>query len=84
MIKLQNNYEIQSDGNSYQLVINTGKQDKDGKTVYNAQGYYSSLEQCLQAYCCKNMMNKVSKEEMSLQDVLRELQELKKEVVKYD
>ena len=84
MIRLKNNYQIQSDGNSYQLIYETDKTDKDGNLIYSIEGYYSSLEQCLQGYSHKVVMNKVAEQDLCLYDVLNELKELKKEIKQYD
>ena len=84
MIRLKNNYQIQSDGNSYQLIYETDKTDKDGNLIYSIEGYYSSLEQCLQGYSRKVVMNKVAEQDLCLYDVLNELKELKKEIKQYD
>ena len=83
MIRLKNNYQIQSDGNSYQLVYNTDKLDKEGKQIYTTCGYYSGLEQALQAYSRRLVMDKVANEDICLYDVLNELKEIKREIKQY-
>lgn len=43
MIKLIHNYIVDVSQHNYTLMIDTGKQDKNGKPVYTAIGYYNSL-----------------------------------------
>ena len=85
MVKLKNNYEIDSDGkNSFMLLYDTGKLDKDNKPVKLTYGYYSSFSSALRGYCNQILMDKVASNEMSLIDVKKALEELKKEIRAYE
>lgn len=81
MVKLKNNYEIDSDGRySFLLLFDTGRIDKDNKPVKLTYGYYSSFSSALRGYCNQILMDKVASNEMDLMDVKRALEELKQEI----
>ena len=85
MVKLRNNYEIDSDGRySFLLLYDTGRLDKDNKPVKLAYGYYSSFSSALRGYCNQILMDKVATNEMDLMDVKKALEELKQEIKTYE
>lgn len=85
MIKLKNNYEIDSDGkNSFMLLYDTGRLDKDNKPVKLTYGYYPSFSSALRGYCNQILMDKVANNEMDLIDVKKSLEELKQEIKVYE
>ena len=85
MVKLRNNYEIDSDGRySFLLLYDTGRLDKDNKPVKLTYGYYSSFSSTLRGYCYQILMDKVASNEMDLIDVKKALEELKQEIKVYE
>lgn len=85
MVKLKNNYEIDSDGkNSFLLLYDSGRLDKDNKPVKLTYGYYSSFSSALIGYCNQILMDKVASNEMDLIDVKKALEELKQEIKVYE
>ena len=85
MVKLKNNYEIDSDGkNSFMLLYDTGRLDKDNKPVKLTYGYYSSFSSALRGYCNQILMDKIASNEMDLIDVKKALEELKQEIKVYE
>ena len=85
MVKLKNNYEIDSDGRyGFTLLNNTGKIDKYGNEIKITYGYYTDFETALKGYCCQVLKNKISDNEMDLIDVKKALEELKQEIKVYE
>lgn len=57
MINLINDYVIQADERCYTLVIDTKKNDKNGKRIYKNIGYYNTVSHCIEA-CYKDLCRK--------------------------
>ena len=87
MIKLQNDYFIESDGTQYILKEIVKRKKKETKEKYKAEqivGYYGELSQALNGYCRNVMMNYVKENDVCLLKVLEKIEELKKEIEAYD
>ncbi len=83
MIKLNNGYYIESNGNQYTLIVEKQSIKKETNESYTSQvtlGYYSDLSQALKGYCNKVILNKTSDADMELADVLKEMAKLKDEL----
>lgn len=87
MIKLQNNFFIESDGTQYTLkkiVIRENKETKEKYEDKEKVGYYSELSQALNGYVRFVMLDKTKGEAVSLYQVLDMLKELKEEIKAYE
>lgn len=87
MIKLQNNFFIESDGTQYTLKQTVMREKKETKEKYEAEqiiGYYSELSQALNGYVRFVMLDKTKSEAVSLYQVLDMLKELKEEIKAYE
>lgn len=87
MIKLQNNYQIDSDGTQFILKRSRIAKKEDTGEEYEAfevAGYYGGLQMALKGYCRKVLLDKTKCEAVSLYQVLDMLKELKKEIEAYD
>lgn len=86
MIKLQNGYSIVSDGKSYTLVQDAIQKSKDGaETEIKKQiSFHSTLSSALQGYSNCVMADLVSNVDLDLEDLMKAIIELKKEIKAYD
>ena len=87
MIKLLNDYFIESDGTQYILKEIVTREKKETKEKYKAEqtvGYYGELSQALNGYCRNVMMNYVKENDICLLKVLEKIEELKKEIKAYE
>ena len=78
MITLIENYEIHGSKYDYSLVINTGKVDKNGNTVYKIEGYYSSVQSCIKACYKKLCLKTVAEEKLTLTQALERFDAIQK------
>ncbi len=86
MIKLQNGYGITSDGKSYTLIqyaIQTSK-NGDEKEIQKSISFYSTLEGALQGYSNCRMADLVANVDLDLEDLMKAIIELKKEIKAYE
>lgn len=86
MIRLQNGYSIASDGKSYTLVQDAIQKSKDGvETEIKKQiSFHSTLEGALQGYSNCRMADLVSNVDLDLEDLMKAIIELKKEIKSYE
>jgi len=78
MIKLIENYEIHGNTYDYSLVINTGKEGKDGKPIYKTLGYFRSVESCIKE-CYRHLCRKATAEQvLTLNDAIVLFQRIEK------
>lgn len=87
MIKLKNDYFIESDELQYILKRKKISKKKDTGEEYETEeilGYYGDLEKVLNGYSKKMMLKYVSSENVTLMDVLNKLKELEEEIKAYD
>ena len=87
MIKLKNDYFIESDELQYVLKRKKISKKKDTGEEYETEeilGYYGDLEKALNGYSKKMMLKYVSSENVTLMDVLNKLKELEEEIKAYD
>lgn len=86
MIKLQNGYSIVSDGKSYTLVQDAIQKSKDGsETEIKKQiSFHSTLSSALQGYSNCVMADLVANVDLDLEDLMKAIIELKKEIKAYE
>lgn len=86
MIKLQNNYAITSSSGSFALITFTKGKDKEGNEidVQKPISYHTTLESALQSYSNNRMADLVSNVDLDLEDLMKAIIELKKEIKAYD
>lgn len=85
MIKIDNEYIINADDNSYKLEIKGQIKDENsknyGKEVTTTYGYYSTLESALIGYIKAKTRKYISKEtENTLDELLTEIKKYKQEI----
>ena len=86
MINLKNGYGIVSDGKSYTLIqyaIQTSK-NGDEKEIQKSISFHSTLESALQGYSNCRMADLVSNVDLDLEDLMKAIIELKKEIRAYE
>ena len=86
MIRLQNNYAITSSGCSFALVMFVKVKDKEGNEidVQKPISYHTTLESALQSYSNKRMADLVANVDLDLEDLMKAIIELKKEIKAYE
>lgn len=86
MIKLQNNYAITSSSGSFALVTFVKGKDKEGNEieVQKPISYHTTLESALQSYSNNRMADLVANVDLDLEDLMKAIIELKKEIKAYD
>lgn len=86
MIKLKNNYAITSSGGSFALVTFVKGKDKEGNEidVQKPIFYHTTLESALQSYSNNRMADLVSNVDLDLEDLMKAIIELKKEIKAYE
>lgn len=86
MIKLQNGYCIESDGTQYILkskIIRKKKDSDEEYESYEVKGYYGNIEQELNGYVDKAMLDYTQFDAIALYQVLDKIKELRKEIQAY-
>ena len=86
MIKLQNGYCIESDGTQYILkstVTREKKETGEKYELFEIRGYYGKLDQALNGYIDKAMLDFTKCETVPLYQVLDKLKEIKEEIKAY-
>lgn len=86
MIKLQNGYCIESDGTQYILKSKVKRQKKETGEEYEAEeirGYYGKLDQALNGYADKVMLDYTQFDAIPLYQILDKLKEIKEEIKVY-
>lgn len=86
MIKLQNGYCIESDGTQYILkskVFRTKKDTGEEYEDFEARGYYGNIEQALNGYVDKVMLDYTKFDAIPLYQILDVLKEIRKEIQAY-
>jgi threonine dehydrogenase-like Zn-dependent dehydrogenase len=86
MIRLQNNYAITSNGGSFALVTFVKGKDKEGNEidVQKPISYHTTLKSALQSYSNNRMADLVSNVDLDLEDLMKAIIELKKEIKAYE
>lgn len=86
MIRLQNNYAITSSSGSFALVTFVKGKDKEGNEidVQKPISYHTTLESALQSYSNNRMADLVSNVDLDLEDLMKAIIELKKEIKAYE
>lgn len=86
MVKLKNGYGIVSDGKSYTLVQDAIQVSKDGveMEIKKQISFHSTLEGALQGYSNRVMADLVSNVDLDLEDLMKAIIELKKEIKAYE
>ncbi len=86
MIRLQNNYAITSSGCSFALVMFVKVKDKEGNEIdiQKPISYHTTLESALQSYSNKRMADLVANVDLDLEDLMKAIIELKKEIKAYE
>lgn len=86
MIRLQNNYAITSSGGSFALVTFAKGKDKEGNEidVQKPISYHTTLESALHSYSNNRMADLVSNVDLDLEDLMKAIIELKKEIKAYE
>lgn len=86
MITLQNGYCIESDGTQYILKSTVTREKKETGEKYESfeiRGYYGKLDQALNGYVDKAMLDFTKCETVPLYQVLDKLKEIKEEIKAY-
>ena len=86
MIRLQNNYAITSNSGSFTLVTFVKGKDKEGNEidVQKPISYHTTIESALQSYSNNRMADLVSNVDLDLEDLMKAIIELKKEIKAYE
>ena len=86
MIRLQNNYAIASSSGSFTLVTFVKGKDKEGNEidVQKPISYHTTLESALQSYSNNRMADLVANVDLDLEDLMKAIIELKKEIKAYE
>lgn len=86
MIRLQNNYAITSSSGSFALVTFVKGKDKEGNEidVQKPISYHTTLESALQSYSNNRMADLVANVDLDLEDLMKAIIELKREVKAYE
>lgn len=86
MIYLKNGYGITSDGKSYTLIQYAIQTSKNGKVteIQKSISFHSTLEGALQSYSNNRMADLVSSVDLDLEDLMKAIIELKKEIKAYE
>lgn len=86
MIKLQDGYEIVSDGKSYTLVQDAIQNSKNGvvKEIKKQISFHSTLSSALQGYSNCVMAVLVANVDLDLKEVKQAINELKEELKTYE
>lgn len=87
MIKLKNGYFIESDGTQYILKVEKEgirKETKEPYTYEVIRGFYGCLGQALNGYyrCC--LLEKVKREDLTLDEIKTLIKELHEEIKAYE
>lgn len=80
MLKLKNNYILDSDGRSYTLRRKTDKTNKKGNQIILTCGYYSDLETSIQGYLSRLLLDEINNRDMDAKELTTYLKELRDEV----
>lgn len=80
MIRINDTYFIESDGNSFELKKDTLTHDKKGNRVYKTLGYYGSLQQALHGYAKKRVLCESIEDELTLSQVRGLLEIIEREI----
>lgn len=86
MIKLNNDFYIESDENQFILKHKRTSVKKETQEKYESEvvdGYYVNLPQALKGYINSRLLQKTATDTMELKDVKKLLEELKEEISKY-
>lgn len=86
MIKLNNGYCIESDGTQYILkakIIRKKKDSDEEYETYDVKGYYGNIEQALNGYVDKVMLDYTKFDAIPLYQILDVLKEIRKEIQAY-
>lgn len=77
MIRITDRFYIDANTNCYTLKEKTTIQDKEsenyGKEVFKDLGYYVSLEHCLKGLLKTNIREYISKNDVEIKDLIKEL-----------
>lgn len=86
MIKLRNGYAITSSSGSFTLVTFVKGKDKEGNEidVQKPISYHTTLKSALQSYSNNRMADLVSNVDLDLEDLMKAIIELKKEIKAYE
>lgn len=82
MIKLNNNWVIDSDGCQYILKQDTGAIDKRGEKVYRSTSYHASVEQALCKLIKMEQMNYIEENEITLKEAINKFQEINDRLIR--
>lgn len=86
MIRLQSNYAIVSSSGSFTLVTFVKGKDKEGNEidVQKPISYHTTLESALQSYSNNRMADLVANVDLDLEDLMKAIIELKREIKAYE
>lgn len=84
MVTLKHDYGIRSTKTAFILIKDTKKVNKEGEPVFISKGSYSKFSQALEGYCSEVMREYVKEYDMSLSEVKKVLESLKKEIKAFD
>ncbi len=84
MLKIDNNYGISADSNSYSLIRmqdSTNKDTGETKEVQINLGYYTSIESALKGYIKAEIRKDIANEDIrEIKELIKKVQELEKTV----
>ncbi len=82
MIKVENDWVIESDGMQYILKERTYTYDKHGRELFKTPTYYHSVEDALKGYARYKQLNFVKDNDMSVAQAIMEFKKINDDLEK--
>lgn len=79
MIKLINDWELDSDGTGYVVRLNTGKVDKKGNSIYAKTKYPSTIEDGLKIVRRELLKDYIKENDVTMFELIKEMERLNKQ-----
>lgn len=76
MVKLINDWELDSDGTGYVVRLNTGKVDKDGNPIYAKTKYPSTIEDGLKIVRRELLKDYIKENDVTMLELIKEMKRL--------
>lgn len=76
MIKLINDWELDSDGTGYVVRLNTGEVDKDGNPIYAKTKYPSTIEDGLKIVRRELLKDYIKENDVTMLELIKEMKRL--------
>ena len=82
MIKLINDWELDSDGTGYVVRLNTGKVDKKGNLIYAKTKYPSTIEDGLKIVKRELLKDYIKENDVTMLELIKEMERLNEQFEK--